>query len=369
MKKIFPLSAALVFALLTLRAGAAADGARAGLTLSFRTAIPALFPFFITGSLLIDSGLAAALGRVLARPLYALYGVGGAGVAALLLGLTGGYPVGVRTACDLYRSGSLSRTDAEQMLGFCNNTGPAFIIGVAGIGVCGSAQTGAALYCIHVLSALLAGLLMTQGGKEGLAPPPPRRVTELESASAAFVRAVTGALSTSLVVAAFVTCFSVALALLGTFGVWRVLDAAATPLLNALGLPTQMLSVACAGLLELTNGLLQLPALSLHRRVLLPLLSFLLAFGGLSVYCQARALTTAAALSAHRLFSGKLLHAAFAALLTVLWLRAAPRSLPVFASNFQLSPNGLWQSTEILAAGGLLIISLCIALKNTGKPR
>lgn len=106
------------------RRGRSREGARTGLSLSFQMAVPALFPFFVAGALLTDTGVAAALGRACAWPLWKLYGLPGEAAGALVLGLTGGYPVGVQAAADLYAAGRLDKAQAEHLLGFCNNTGP-----------------------------------------------------------------------------------------------------------------------------------------------------------------------------------------------------------------------------------------------------
>ena len=169
--RFLPAAAALaLFSALIFGADAAREGARTGLSLSFQMAVPALFPFFVAGALLTDTGVAAALGRACAWPLWKLYGLPGESAGALVLGLTGGYPVGVQAAADLYAAGRLDKAQAEHLLGFCNNTGPAFIVGVCGAGVFGSVRAGLLLYALHILSALLTGLALTHPGRG--APPP-----------------------------------------------------------------------------------------------------------------------------------------------------------------------------------------------------
>ena len=113
----------------------AIEGARQGIGLCLRTVIPSLFPFFAVSSLLVSLGAADGAGRVLARPFRQLFRCGGAGCAALLLGLIGGYPVGARTAAALVRQGALTPQEGGRLLTFCNNAGPAFAVGVAGVTV------------------------------------------------------------------------------------------------------------------------------------------------------------------------------------------------------------------------------------------
>ena len=76
--------------LLLRQAETAAQAVRDGVQLCLTSVIPALFPFFAVSSLLVALGAAEAAGRALARPFGRLFRCGGAGCAALLLGLVGG---------------------------------------------------------------------------------------------------------------------------------------------------------------------------------------------------------------------------------------------------------------------------------------
>lgn len=362
----FPAAAFALFAALTLWAGDAAQAAREGLALSLRTAVPALFPFFVAGALLTHSGLAELVGRALARPVWMLYGLNGNCAAALVLGLAGGYPVGAQAACELYRAELISKRDAELLLGFCNNSGPAFILGVAGVAVCGSARTGAALYAIHALAALLTGLVLTPPPPKGVRAPAPRHASHSTlSPAAALVAAVRDGFGIAINVTAFVTFFSVALALLRRTGVLRAFAHALSPVLALLGAPAGTADALAAGAVELTNGLAALPALHLPPHVLLPLVSFLLGFGGLSVHCQTLSLLQGCGLRARRHTLGKALHGVIAAALAVIWCRAAPTSLPVFAPSAPPSVNAAILPGLIVL--GMIVIRLL--RKASGKAR
>lgn len=311
--KLF-LSLAL-FAAFLLFPAACADGVRNGLALAAGQALPALFPFFLASGLLVRSGLAQALTRLAARPLAWLYHLPSSAAPAVILGLTGGYPVGTATTVDLLRQGVLSRDTAARVNAFCNCASPGFCIGLAGLGIFGSARTGAILYGIHILTALLTGLLVARQAQpisEPITPPPSDRAS-MQSFPAVFCAAVQQAAATALTVTAFLTVFCVLLRL-------------AQPLLTYLPYGN-----ALSGMLELTSGLDALRALPLPSSVKLTLTSFLLGFGGLAVQFQARALAEPAGLSMHGFAACKLLHGAMAAALTALITRISPSALPAFA--------------------------------------
>ena len=135
------------------------SAAKDGLTLCYNVIIPSLFPFFVLSSLVVELGLAGYVGRALERVMRPLFNVSGACASAFALGFIGGYPVGAKTAISLYEKGMCSRTEAERLLSFCNNSGPAFILGVVGAGVFGSSKVGLLLYLAHAAASVCVGIL------------------------------------------------------------------------------------------------------------------------------------------------------------------------------------------------------------------
>ena len=220
-----------------------------------------------------------------------LFRVGGAGSAALVLGLLGGYPIGAKTAGELYLSHALSRQEAERLLAFCNNCNPVFLISVLGAGVFGSVRTGVWLLLIHIGSALLVGLLFRRG-KFSCSQSVSRSCTfQAVSPVQAFVSAVDSALRSVLSVCAFVTFFYVL----------------SRPL-SSLGGPIGAVLVGMTELFSLT------PLLTPDR------FGFILAagatgWGGLSVLCQTAAALEGSGLRLRYYLAGKALQGLFSALL------------------------------------------------------
>ena len=134
------------------------------LSLCAHSVVPALFPFLVVTSALLSLGFGELTAPWLAGLMEPLFRVPGAGSAALVLGLVGGYPIGAATAARLHQEGLVSREEGERLLTFCNNSNPVFLISVLGVGVFGSVRTGIWLWLIHVLSALLTGLIFRGHG-------------------------------------------------------------------------------------------------------------------------------------------------------------------------------------------------------------
>ena len=163
MKTKFKKLPALIFCLLLMifllsDPKTASENVKNSISMCLFSLIPALFPFFVLSSLLCGMGVSRTLSRVLSKPFRHVFGVSGDGALPLLLGFLGGYPTGVRTVCTQYASGQITKHEAQRLLLFTGNTGPAFIIGAAGLGIFASVKAGFILYAFHILSALIIGI-------------------------------------------------------------------------------------------------------------------------------------------------------------------------------------------------------------------
>lgn len=302
----------------------AAAGAREGLRLCFNVIVPSLFPFFVLSSLAVDLGLAARLGRIMEPIMRPLFRVSGSCAAAVALGFIGGYPVGARTALQLYRQGECSKSEAERLLAFCNNSGPAFILGVVGAGIFGDGRAGFLLYLTHALASLSVGLLFRfHGGSDESRSQRHSRPIRTLTLSSAFTDAVSGALNSALNICAFVVFFAVVLRLLTAYGLLTAL----AELLAAVGFEAEWAYRLVAGLLELSSGVSSLSG----GGAFVPLASmaaFMLGWAGLSVHCQVLSFLADSGLSVRTYLAGKLCHGLFAAALTWLLARIIPLEEP-----------------------------------------
>ncbi len=283
-----------VLVLFLAEAGFVRAAAAEALSLCARSVIPALFPFLVVSSLLLSLGLGELLSPMLAGLMEPLFRVDGVGSSALLLGLVGGYPIGAKTAADLYRGGRLSRPEAERLLAFCNNSNPVFLISVLGVGVFGSVRAGVWLWLIHLLSALLTGLLFRNHGGPARRQAGGTAAFQAVSLFAAFVAAVRESLSGMLSVCAFVTFFYVLARPLASLGGW--------------------LGPVLVGLTELFS----LTPLLRPDRFGFILASAMAGWGGLSVLCQTAAVLEGSGLRLQSCAAGKAVQGLLAGLLAAL---------------------------------------------------
>ena len=148
-----------VLGLLMVRSGAARLAAARALRTSAEVVFPSLFPFFV-----VSRRLTSALR--LRRPER----------VPMLMGLCGGYPLGVYSACALYAQGVLSEAKALRTLRCCNNTGPAIFFGMIGAVLFPDPVICASLFLVHILSAVVTAALVSGPAEtdppSGMIPPP-----------------------------------------------------------------------------------------------------------------------------------------------------------------------------------------------------
>ena len=277
---------AAAMVLLLLSPQQAVEAVRQAMQLCAGSVIPSLFPFLVLSSLVMNSipspgpSLSTFPGRWL--------GCSPTGARVFLLSLLGGYPVGPRLMGQLVRRGELSHREAEHLLLFCNNAGPAFVLGFVGLGLFGSLRAGVWLYLLHALSALIIALLFHP--RQSFSAPAQSRPSS-PSFSQELVEAITSAGSAMVRVCAFITFFYTALHL------FSQRTGIAHPLV--------------LGFVELTCGLTRLSP----TRGGFVMAAGLLGWGGLSVHAQAAAALEGTGVSLKNHLRGKLLQGIFAAFL------------------------------------------------------
>ena len=361
--------------ILLLYPAAAMEAAQSGLLLCFNVIIPSLFPFFVLSNLLVELGMVSYLEKLLAPIMAPLFRVPGAGGAALALGFVGGYPVGARTTLSLYEHGLCSRTQAERMLAFCNNSGPAFIFGVVGAGIFSSSKAGLMLYLAHAAASLCVGILFRfYKASEPAANNAslPRRASAVPFPSA-FTASVKDSFSATLNICSFVLFFTVTIRLLTLTGLFPAL----ATLLSGFGMDPLLGERLLTGLVELSSGVSSLQAGGTGSR--LELAAFMLGWAGLSVHCQVLSFLGGSGLSVKPYFIGKLLHGCLSALFIAGLQQLFPLELPVssalteqvetlthldFATALTISTTAAWLVWLLFFA-----LALFAAWKNSGKRR
>ncbi len=307
-------------------------GIRRGLTLCGTAVIPSVFPFLVLCTFFVHSGLCALAGEKLDKPMRKLLHLPGAAAGAVLLGLCGGYPVGVRMTAQLLQGGSITRSQAQRMCLFCVAAGPAFVTGTVGASILGNRAAGWVLFAALTCANLTVGFLLRFTDEEPQASAAP--VQRMPFARA-FSEAVAQAGSSMVPLCAWVLLFS---------GVCEVLM-----------LRPQSLPLVCA--LEVVNGC----RIGADHGLSLPVLAAILGFGGLSVHCQVLRDVTACGLRLSRFWAFRVVCGALAAVFCAGLLRLFPQAQTVslIRTDALIRPvsASVPASVALLAAAAVFILN------------
>ncbi len=285
--------------------------------------IPSLFPYLILSDLIVSSGLGDRIGNLLSRPTKKLLRVSGASSAAIILGALCGFPVGAKTAVTLYEKGSISRSETERLLCFCNNTGPGFLVAGIGASFFGDAELGLLFYAAQLLSALLIGIgcrsfknmKQTSEGKS--------RELYKKTGAKLFTDAVSGSAAQMLPICGYIVFFSYLVAVIGTL----VSEVTASPLLRTL----------LCGIFELSSGCLAASALFSSGYpfiICAAVCAFFIGWSGVSVHAQTAAVCRTHSISLVPYIFAKLIQGCLCSLFIFVYFSLFPENaLPAFAPS------------------------------------
>jgi len=320
-KILFALIITLFMALLVIYPAEFLATGREAIRLCFDVIIPSLFPFLVAVGILVRLGLPRYMSRNLSPLMRPLFNIPGSGALALVMGLISGYPLGAKIARELYSSGDCTKTEAERMLAFCNNSGPLFIIGAVGAGMLSSPAIGQILYISHVLSAILLGILFRfYRGREQLSLPVTAvavRVEPIQGIVNNIGDAVYSAVQTMAKICGFVILFAAVVVALPSFS-------------------GEVANASVAGIFEITEGVLLFSRITtLPLPVKLSIISFILAFSGLSVMAQVAAIIKGSGLSMVPYVAGKFIAGLISAGITyaILWFAPVNVEMQTFAER------------------------------------
>lgn len=99
-----------------------------GLSCWFTNMIPSLMPFMILTNYLITTGLSNKIIAPLYTILNPIFRVRKEVFFAIATGFLCGFPIGAKVTATLYQNGTISKQEANYLLAFANNIGPAYFI-------------------------------------------------------------------------------------------------------------------------------------------------------------------------------------------------------------------------------------------------
>ena len=290
----------IMLLMLILDSKTAIHGAQEGIRLCLQAAIPSLFPAMIISDLMIRNMRQSRIPLI--SNFFEIMHLPQVASPYFLAGAISGYPTGAKLIGQAYKEGALTKKSAENALYYCSNIGPAFVLGI-----CSPAFSdhsfAIALWIIHILSALLVGLLVSSGSccGTGMIQHQKRSITEVIKDCTKSMGYISG----------WIVLFRVTLQFLSKWFLWMF---------------SAEIAVILSGLLELTNGCTSLGSIS-NEQLRFITCSVILACSGLSIVMQTT--TFLKGLSILPYLKGKCIQSVFSIIMSIIFLYA----LNIYASH------------------------------------
>lgn len=309
------------------------EGVIGGILLCGRVVIPSLFPFTMCVLFIMKSEALEHL-KFLSPITQKLLGLNFKEFSIFFLSLIGGYPIGARLLSEAADNKQISSKRAERMLLFCVNAGPAFIISAVG-GVFASKEIGVVLLISHITASLLLCRFIPKGNSQLLCAINKKSIKL--SLADNFVASAAGASSTLISICGFVILFSAINSYMLFFG--------------------EKIAAfkKIAVLLEITNSLL------LVRNIYL--LSFLLGFGGICIWCQIIAASGRLKINKPLFCLTRILHGSISSGLTYIIVKLFRITVPTVSHSLSFKP--IYSTPAVTVS--LLIMGIVFAASLAGK--
>ena len=306
------------------------SAAKSGLYLWANAVLPSLLPFFIATELLNYTDITNLCGKLLSPIMRPLFNVPGEGAIALIMGIISGYPVGAKIVANLKSQHLCTDVEAERLIAFTNNSGPLFIVGAVGIGLFYNSKVGLILLITHILACITTGFAFRwwkkcqieacngDGDKctfsKACIYPRPHCTLQFSNLGEALSKSILNAINSVLMVGGFIVLFSILLSILHSSRLLEVLSSC----LQHIGIPYSISIGLFSGLIEVTSGLEFICSNNISIYIQLPLCSFILGFGGISVSLQVLSIISKTHISFKPYLIGKILQASLACIYTYL---------------------------------------------------
>lgn len=278
----------------------ASDGIKNGITLLLSTVIPSLFPFLVIASYIASADSFKILSKFFERTTFLIFKISPDGFIPILMGLLGGYPVGAKITSDLYKSGRLTQNEAERLMYFTVNSGPAFTITAVGLSMLNNYYSGLILYFSNILTAVTLGFLCRFLSDN---THPNTQEIKLKDKAYAFINSVSSGSNAIINISAWVLTFACLSGIIESFNLERDINL----FLNAIFEVTNGCKICCGN-------------------TSLPVISAILGFGGLSVICQVSPYFTCCKVKFRNFLVSRILNASLCAFYTYGLLKIFPQA-------------------------------------------
>ncbi len=309
-------------------------GIATGILLCSKIIIPSLYPFTVCLLFIMKSGILKNI-EFITPFTKRIFKLTANEFVIMILSFVGGYPVGAKLIDEEINNKRLTAQRGGNLLCFCTNAGPAFIITVVGSGLYGSKKIGTILFVSHILSSILFCIIFNKNEiNSNYSNKNDEKINIIDN----FISSASESASSVMTICIYVILFSTInsyLAFLSTkiFFIKYILY-----------------------ILEITN------AVTYTKNIFV--LSFLLGFGGLCVACQIIGIGKSIKISPIKYLGARVFHGLISSMLSFIIIRLFNISIPVFSNNRSFSFKEVYTTPQLAISMLITITVLFLTIRN-----
>lgn len=249
--------------------------------------LPSLFVFLILTKLLMQNDKTMKVFYVLNKPFEKLYKCRYGGYI-FAMSVISGYPVGASLISEFYQQKLITDKEAKILCAFCSTSGPMFIMGSIASSMIFNTKIGLIILICHLLSSLINGFLYKlilnkkhkQDNKETKKIISQKLTSQKKQTFNEIM--LNSTISVLMVGGSIAFCFALV----------EIIFVVLNPILNSIQVSSNIGSLILiiksiiSGIVEVTNGCLQISILSINPILLTTILCGFISFAGLSIHLQ-----------------------------------------------------------------------------------
>lgn len=321
-----------------------------GFSIWAKIVLPSLFCFFIFTKLLMQNASTIKIFNFLNKPFEKLFNTPKVGGYIYFMSSISGYPVGAKLISEFYEQGAISKDEAFRVSCYASTSGPMFVIGSVGISMFNSAKLGIIVLIVHLLSALINGLIFRNfsfnkvknkekkknksiatiikfssinctSQKENITQINNKETTNEEKfiykpTKQSLNDVMYNTIISVVMVGGYIAlCFAI-LEVLNYLNILSFLGGAINKILPSTAKVGESI---LKGILELTNGCVSLSNGNYSLKAMCVAISFLTSFGGFSIHLQSYLFLSKCGISYKYFFASKVLHSIISIILSVIF--------------------------------------------------
>ncbi len=285
-----------------------------GLNIWAKSLVPSLLPFIFVNNLARDTGVFHFLGNKICAPIAKVFKISNISAISYISALFSGYPIGSKLASDNYESKFISKEEASTVALFSNIPSPLFTLGTVGVTLFHDRNFGLYLLVIQISSSFLLGLLATSKNKKHFCyqnlPYIYRPFSQILN------NCITNTIATITTIGVYVVLLSILTKVFTILGVLKFISIILCHILSPIGLTEELGNSIVIGFFEMTSGLVYISENEGVTQLSASIISFILAFGGLSINSQCMSFLGNIGVNFLKFLSAKLIQGFIALILT-----------------------------------------------------